>query len=69
VSRYELGLRVAPAHGFDPELLHPIRQSEVELPAPRPLDVSLDSSRLERETGWRARPLDAALAEGRALEA
>ena len=67
LSRFELGRRVAAAHGFDAERLVPARQAELPLPVPRPLDVSLDSSRLERELGWRARPLDAALREGRDL--
>lgn len=67
LSRYELGLRTVAAHGLDPDSLEPVRQADAPPPVPRPLDVSLDSSRLERELGWRARPLDAALADGRNL--
>jgi dTDP-4-dehydrorhamnose reductase len=69
LSRYQLGLRTAAAHGFDPKLLIPARQADQPLPVPRPEDVSLDSSRLERELGWKARPLDTALGEGRELDA
>ena len=48
VSRYELMRRVATALGFDPALVIANRRSDVELPEPRPADVSLDTSRLVR---------------------
>lgn len=65
VSRYELGRRLAAARGFDPAVLVAVRQSDEPPAIPRPLDVSLDSSRAERELGWTARPLDEVLGESR----
>jgi dTDP-4-dehydrorhamnose reductase len=67
LSRYELGRRAAAAQGFDPDRLIPVPQAAAAPEVPRPLDASLDSSRLERELGWRARPLDTALRESREL--
>lgn len=65
VSRYELGLRIAQLFGLSSALIEPVRQAEHPLPAPRPADVSLDSSRAHGELGWRPRPLDEGLRESR----
>ena len=65
VSRYELGLRVARALGLMSLGLEAARQAEHVGPA-RPRDVSLDSTRAQRELGWAPRPLDDVLPEGRA---
>jgi dTDP-4-dehydrorhamnose reductase len=65
VSRHELGLRVASALGLPSEMITPVSQSELPPAAPRPADVSLDSSRARRELGWEPRPLQAAMLEGR----
>ncbi|MCU0242267.1 MAG: SDR family oxidoreductase [Vicinamibacteria bacterium] len=65
LSRYELGLRVARAFGLSTHLIEPIDQAQLPLGAPRPRDVSLDSSRAVNELGWRPMPLDRAIAEGR----
>jgi dTDP-4-dehydrorhamnose reductase len=66
VSRYQLGLRVAAALGLDAKLIEEARQAEERTEAPRPLDVSLDSSRAGRELGFRPRGLDEAIRDGRA---
>jgi dTDP-4-dehydrorhamnose reductase len=66
LSRYELGLRVAAVFGLPAELLTPIPQAGGGLTAPRPADVSLDSSRARRELGWTPRGVDEAIREGRA---
>ena len=65
VSRYELGLRVARALGLPSLRIEAARQTEHVGPA-RPPDVSLDSTRAQRELDWAPRSLDAVLPEGRA---
>lgn len=64
LSRYELGLRVAALLGLDPSLITPIRLGDLPQ-APRPADVSLDSRRAQEVLGWRPRPLEAAIRDGR----
>ena len=65
VSRAELGLRTARLLGLDTQLIDVVTTREHPPGAPRPADVSLDSSRASRELGWSPRPLDVALAETR----
>ncbi len=64
ISRWDLGLRTVRAQALSESHLIPTSQREAAGP-PRPADTSLDSSRALRELGWRPRPLDAALGEGR----
>jgi dTDP-4-dehydrorhamnose reductase len=64
VSRYELGLRVAALLHLPAALITPIRQGALPL-APRPADVSLDNRHARDVLGWRPRPLDAGIREGR----
>ena len=45
ISRYQFGLIVAKAFGFDSTLITAVSQSEIECKAPRPPDVSLESTR------------------------
>ena len=56
VSRYEFGVTMAEEAGLDASRLVPVRQADVLLPAPRPADVSLDSSRAFA-LGYRPGPL------------
>jgi dTDP-4-dehydrorhamnose reductase len=65
VSRHELGVRTARLLGLDASLIQAVTAVERATEAPRPADVSLDSSRAASTLGWTARPLDAALAESR----
>ena len=65
LSRFELGRRVALALGLEASALIAGRQADHEAREPRPVDVSLDSTRAQRELGWRPRPLDEAIAESR----
>jgi dTDP-4-dehydrorhamnose reductase len=65
VSRHELGLRVARLLGLDPAPLVAGLQKDHAGPDRRPGDVSLDSTRAQRELGWQPRPLDAAILESR----
>jgi dTDP-4-dehydrorhamnose reductase len=48
LSRFELMSRAATALAIDPVLVLPNRRADVDSPEPRPADVSLDSSRLQR---------------------
>jgi dTDP-4-dehydrorhamnose reductase len=65
LTRHQLGVRVARALALDPAPLDPVAQAELPIGAPRPSDVSMDSSRAVLELGWQARPLDEALRESR----
>jgi dTDP-4-dehydrorhamnose reductase len=64
VSRHELGARIASVLGLPPRF-ESVTQASHPLGAPRPADVSLDSSRARRELGWSPRPLDEAIRAGR----
>jgi dTDP-4-dehydrorhamnose reductase len=48
LSRFELMSRAAAAMGIDPTLVRPNRRADVPFAEPRPADLSLDSSRLNR---------------------
>jgi dTDP-4-dehydrorhamnose reductase len=65
LTRYELGLRVAAVLGLPASGLEPVRQADLGL-LPRPADVSLDHARAREVLGWRPRPLEAAIRDGRA---
>jgi dTDP-4-dehydrorhamnose reductase len=65
LSRHELGLRTARLLGLREDLIEAAVQADLPLAAPRPAEASLDSSRARRELGYRPRPLDAGLREGR----
>lgn len=45
LSRYEFAQRMTEALGLPPNLIQPVKQAELTLPAPRPSDVSLDSNK------------------------
>ena len=62
ISRYDLGRLIADVFGIGEAVLIPTRQDEVSTPAPRPPDVSLDSSKA-RGLGFRPKPLREALRE------
>lgn len=57
VSRYELGLMIARAVSAPQDLIGACRQADVDLPAPRPPDVSL-SCQLARREGFAPPPLE-----------
>jgi dTDP-4-dehydrorhamnose reductase len=64
VSRLELGHRVARRLSLPAQAIVAAGRL-THAGAPRAADVSLDSARARRELGFRPRPLDAAIAEGR----
>lgn len=64
LSRVELGERVARVLGLDASLIRRAPQASHQ-GAPRPTDVSLDTSRAEAELEWTPQPLDDAIREGR----
>ena len=63
LNRYEMGIALCAAFGFDSRLLKPARQAESQLAAPRPCDVSLDSSRLWQTVAIEPQPFALALSE------
>lgn len=64
LTRAELGERVAALHGLDSSLIQRAPQAS-HRGAPRPRDVSLDTTRATRELGFDPRRLDEVLREGR----
>jgi dTDP-4-dehydrorhamnose reductase len=60
LSRYEFGLIMAEVFQLDPDLIQPCRQADVPMSAPRPADVSMDSS-LAFALGYTPTPVRAAL--------
>ena len=45
LSRYDFGMLVVKVFGCDPALIHACKQEDVKMAAPRPKDVSLNSSK------------------------
>jgi dTDP-4-dehydrorhamnose reductase len=56
ISRYEFGRRLSDTFGLPDARLDPCRQKDVKMPAPRPPDVSLDSSKAAA-LGFKPSPL------------
>jgi len=44
VSRYEIGITTAQAYGLESGLIKAVKQADLNLPTPRPPDLSLDTS-------------------------
>lgn len=61
LSRYELGMKAAEIFGWDTDRIIPVQMQGVTLDAPYLKDCSLNSSRLQAETGWNAVALQEAL--------
>ena len=64
VSRFEFGLMMCEAYGLEASLVEPCLQRDVQMAAPRALDVSLTSDRA-REMGYDPQPI---MAELRAIK-
>jgi dTDP-4-dehydrorhamnose reductase len=65
MSRFEVGLAVARVLGLPESLLEGVESRAQPQTAPRPLDVTLESSVTRAALSWEPRPLEAAIAEGR----
>ncbi len=63
VNRAEFGYALAEIFGLDPGLIRPVLMAEEEVNTPTPFDVSLDSGKLERTTGFRLRGIHPGLRE------
>jgi dTDP-4-dehydrorhamnose reductase len=56
ISRYEFGILVADVFGFDKNLIVKSKRKDVQMPAPRPKDVSLINTKA-KELGWQPRDM------------
>ena len=63
ISRYDFGLLVARIFDYSTENIHPCQQRQVKMAAPRPGDVSLDSSKAFA-CGYRPESLERQLQQG-----
>jgi len=62
-SRYEFTVLIAEVFGYDPDLVMPITKDQLDEPAYRPEDCSLDSTELQDACDVRLRPPGEALKE------
>ena len=62
LSRFEMGVIVAEAYGLDSSLVRPVKLSAAGLPAPRPENVVLSSTKLQETTGRSPALFEASLA-------
>jgi dTDP-4-dehydrorhamnose reductase len=62
VSRYEFALRVAKVFGLDASLISPIKTSQLQQPAPRPMKSGLVTLKAEVDLGYRPLSIDESLA-------
>jgi len=51
LSKYDFGLRIARRFGFDPDLIKPTRASEIDREAPRSLNLTLRSDKVQAALG------------------
>jgi dTDP-4-dehydrorhamnose reductase len=51
LSKYEFGVRIAEKFGFDPNLVQPIKMSEMKREAPRSLKLILDPGKVQKDLG------------------
>ncbi|HEY9122349.1 MAG TPA: SDR family oxidoreductase [Brevefilum sp.] len=51
LSKYEFGVRIAEKFGFDPDLIQPIKMSEMKREAPRSLKLILDPGKVQKDLG------------------
>jgi len=51
LSKYEFGVRIAEKFGFDPNLVQPIKMSEMKREAPRSLKLVLDPAKVQHDLG------------------
>ena len=61
IDRAEFGYRMAKIFGYDPSIIRPIRMAEKPHQPPSPADASLNSDKLYRAIGFRARGVDEGL--------
>jgi dTDP-4-dehydrorhamnose reductase len=51
LSKYDFGIRIAKRFGFDPDLIEPVKMSEIKREAPRALNLSLNPARIQTDLG------------------
>lgn len=61
LSRHQMGVQLADSLGYDGGGIEAISASEIDFPEPRPSDVSLDSTEINRLLGWRPESFRAGL--------
>jgi len=62
ISRYDMGRKIVNMLGVDNSMITPVEQQDIVMPAPRPADISLDSSKAFGK-GYKPLDLDEALRE------
>jgi len=62
ISRFDMGKKIEKLIGIEKSLIKPVKQKDIVMPAPRPADISLDSSKAFG-MGYSPMDLDTALGE------
>jgi dTDP-4-dehydrorhamnose reductase len=61
MTRYEFGKAICGVFGFDQSLIIPIRMADFEYDAPRPMDSTLNITKIRQAIGFEPTPVIAAL--------
>jgi dTDP-4-dehydrorhamnose reductase len=62
LTRYEMAVKVADAHGLDSDLVRPVKLAASGMPAPRPPNVVLSSAKLAQTIGRQPASFESSLA-------
>jgi len=61
ISKYEFGVRIARAFGLDEGLIQPVQMKVLSRGAPRSLNLTLTSTKLEEALGWALPGIDSGI--------